>query len=436
MPAHYCKNHPDISAKFRCFHCREHICSDCRTHLAHHYFCGYRCFFRFTIKEILKKSKPYTIPALAVSQLILLLMMLLIFVYFHKRLDNGRATRQETGKQDSVLLGEIRNYLNSSDFQLPPAQQGPATSTDQYSFHVSMESGKDWVTAVWRNDTPVQTEVASQEGRMSLTVPLEYGNNQLKILSLDVNQKPVFKKQLQVHYYNPKVELFRHSIERGRTDSKNLAITFDGGSDDTYSHEILRILKNQNIKSTFFLTGRFIEKHPDLVREMVSDGHEIGNHTYNHPHLTSYSENLQHYLAAGITRDFLHRQLLMTDSIFYRVTGIHMVPYWRAPFGEYNNEILTWAAEAGFLHIHWTGHFDTHDWVTDENSELYKTPSEIYDSIMQAEKHTPNGLNGVIMLMHLDSNREEGHAFEILPRLIETMRIKGYGIGNVTELLN
>ena len=231
------------------------------------------------------------------------------------------------------------------------------------------------------------------------------------------------------------MEIFRRSILRGNVNRKKIALTFDAGSDDSNTLEILQILADHQLTCTLFLTGKFIEQHPDLVRRMMEEGHEIGNHTYDHPHLTTYEQNYQHQLLPDISREFIHRQLLETDSVFYSFTGEHLQPYWRAPFGEYNDQLLTWAAEAGFLHISWTGSFDTHDWVTDENSSLFKTPNEIYDSIMTMEQEQNFGLNGVIMLMHLGSHRRENHVYEVLPRLIQSVREKGYVLAKISDLL-
>jgi peptidoglycan/xylan/chitin deacetylase (PgdA/CDA1 family) len=178
-----------------------------------------------------------------------------------------------------------------------------------------------------------------------------------------------------------------------------------------------------------------MEMHPGLVKEMVNHGHEIANHTYNHPHLTSFSDDYRHELLPGITREFLHTQLFKTDSIYHEITSQHLKPFWRAPFGEYNQKILTWAAEIGYLHIRWTGAFDTNDWVTDQESDLYMTPDEIFTRIMQAEEKRPFGLNGVIVLMHLGSQRDGDHIFEVLPKLIQTIRDKGYILGCVSDLL-
>jgi peptidoglycan/xylan/chitin deacetylase (PgdA/CDA1 family) len=317
---------------------------------------------------------------------------------------------------------------------LESAKPPELTTQNRYSFELSLQNNQ--IVNIWRNQQPVLSELSRQDGPATFTLPLEYGNNLLQILVLDQQQQVVQQQRFQIDYHSQTVDLFRRSIERGNPASKNIALTFDGGSDDNHTREILAILQEQQLKCTLFLTGKFMERHPELVKEIVNLGHEIGNHTYNHPHLTTYTTDHQQQLRPGITREFVQAQLLKTDSVFYALTGSKLKPYWRAPFGEYNQQILTWAAEAGYLHIHWTGSFDTHDWVTDETSDLYHTPEEIFNQVMELERENQDGLNGVIVLMHLGSQRLENHIFEILPRLIQEVRFRGYTFSNISGLLN
>jgi len=98
-------------------------------------------------------------------------------------------------------------------------------------------------------------------------------------------------------------------VKRGRRGSKLIAITFDGGGNIGATCFILDILEEKGVTCTIFLTGRFIRNNPALVLEMVRDGHEIGNHTYSHPHLTTWSTNRRHDTHPGVTREFLHLQI-------------------------------------------------------------------------------------------------------------------------------
>src|SRR3990167_6424485 len=68
-----------------------------------------------------------------------------------------------------------------------------------------------------------------------------------------------------------------------RTDKKVISLTFDDGPTPPYTNQILDILKKHGVKATFFVTGDNASIHPALLKRMMEEGHEIGNHTWNHP---------------------------------------------------------------------------------------------------------------------------------------------------------
>ena len=72
-------------------------------------------------------------------------------------------------------------------------------------------------------------------------------------------------------------------ISRVKTSEKVVALTFDDGPHPVYTPAILDILKKKHVKATFFMIGRRMEQHPDIVRRAVEEGHQIANHTYTHP---------------------------------------------------------------------------------------------------------------------------------------------------------
>src|SRR3954447_19237260 len=73
-----------------------------------------------------------------------------------------------------------------------------------------------------------------------------------------------------------------HRLSRG---SKKLALTYDDGPNDPYTLQLLDVLARHEVRATFFLVGKFVEQRPDIVRHIVSGGHDIGNHTWSHPYL-------------------------------------------------------------------------------------------------------------------------------------------------------
>ncbi len=237
-------------------------------------------------------------------------------------------------------------------------------------------------------------------------------------------------------------ELFAHrsliDISRGSKESTELSITFDGGETD-HAREILEILSEKEIETTFFLTGRFIRKNPELVNEILSGGHEVGNHTLSHPHLTDFNKTLVHRTLPRITKEYFLNQLSATAKLYKDVTGEDMAPYWRAPYGEINKELTGWALEAGYVHIGWTRDYknrmtlDTLDWVNEKGSKNYYTAVEIKDRILAFDE-SKHGLNGGIILMHLGTRRRSDKAVSVLPELIDEVRMKGFSFVKVSRM--
>jgi peptidoglycan/xylan/chitin deacetylase (PgdA/CDA1 family) len=178
-----------------------------------------------------------------------------------------------------------------------------------------------------------------------------------------------------------------------------------------------------------------MQRYPDLVRRMAGEGHVIGNHTFSHPHLTAVSFNGRNATLAGVTEEFLKSQLGRTNELFKLIAGRAMAPYWRAPFGEINRQILKWGRDAGYTHVFWSPHLDTLDWVASPEDPLFRTPQQILASILSREARQPGGVDGGIVLMHLGSERDnEMRADRILPDLISKLKARAYTFASVDEV--
>lgn len=229
-------------------------------------------------------------------------------------------------------------------------------------------------------------------------------------------------------------------FSRGLTSERKMALTFDGGAEADATEEILDTLKSRGVRTTIFLTGQYIGRHPDLVRRMVRDGHEIGNHTFSHSHLTTFAANRRHETLPGVTKEFMQSELREAARLFEEVAGTPMSPYWRAPYGEHNPAIRRWAAEIGYLHVGWTRdpaageNLDTRDWVADPHSPIYHRPEEVRERILNFGKGSPVQANGGIILLHLGTQRKEDRVHEELPAIIDGLRRQGYGLVPVSEL--
>lgn len=218
-----------------------------------------------------------------------------------------------------------------------------------------------------------------------------------------------------------------------RDGGARLALTFDAGSTADGTAQLLALFRRLHLRPTLFMTGVFIRNHPALVRQAVLDGHEVGNHLLTHPHLTTYAENRRQQLLPNVTRPWFKHQLLETERLFFEATGRRMAPLWRAPYGEENATLRSWAYELGYLHVRWSSlhgtSLDSRDWVADEHSSLYEDP----DRMMKRLLGFPH-LEGGIVLMHLATHRSEP-PWEVLPKLVAKLRARGIELGSVTSLL-
>jgi len=228
-------------------------------------------------------------------------------------------------------------------------------------------------------------------------------------------------------------------ITRGPENRMELSITFDGGGyDDKGAVEILKVLRERGIKTTIFLTGRFISKYPEIARMIAEYGHEVGNHTFDHPHLTKFAKEFSQKTLTGVDKDFLAAELKKTRALFKEATGSEMAPLWRAPYGEENTLIRRWALDEGYVHVGWTygkgESLDTLDWVDDHSSRFYHSPEEIKDRVLGFGRNG-SGVKGGIILMHLSTNRNPDRMAAMLGELLDGLTNRGYKFVKVSELL-
>lgn len=156
----------------------------------------------------------------------------------------------------------------------------------------------------------------------------------------------------------PQVRVIGNEISRGNTQKNNIILTFDGGSGADSAYKILKVLAQYKIKTTFFLTGKFMDTYPNLVRTMLKDGHEVFSHTYNHPYLTQVSD------------DEIRNELKITEETLVRMAGTSTKPYFRPPYGDRDERVLRIAREEGYQSVYWT--VDALDWSIGETQESVK----------------------------------------------------------------
>lgn len=416
-----CKYHPDKKTARRCFFCRSYICNQCQKLISHHYFCSYFCVLRFYLGIYKNKLKPKP------RELVIIFVILLIQIVFYfvlrdtimSQLDDGEVTgnRSESATSEDLKFS-LDTTFNRLDYRIQISGHGPDNS----------------MIIVQHNGSYRTPGMVIRKKRFSYeSAPLFLGENRFVIWGLLTPGKEVLIDSFAVNYFSKKLEVAARSISRVPTKERILALTFDAGSTAFGSDSIIHILNRHNLQATFFLTGRFIKKYPGVVQTLIDNAYELGNHTYSHPHLTSVEQTGRQITLSQVDREYVHNQLNKADSILNNAFHRHFMPYWRAPYGEYNDDILLWAAEKGYRHIRWSDECDTWDYVSDIESSLYRSPDEIYFHLIELEQK--GMLTGSIILMHLGSDRQSDFPYQMLSKFIVYMKDRGYRFVTISNLL-
>ena len=217
------------------------------------------------------------------------------------------------------------------------------------------------------------------------------------------------------------------------------ALTFDAHVEAQGVEQMLSLLRQRHVRATIFVTGRFATEFPQLLREAAHDGHEIGNHTYDHPHLTTWDSNRRHDTRPGMTRERFQDELRRTAAAIEAAIGRPPSRYWRAPYGEHNATIRGWAEELGLVNVDWTrapgDSLDARDWVEDPHARGFLGPEAMARHILEFQSRHGVPLAGSIVLMHLGSARADLPLLEALPIVLDETDLRGLKAVPVSELL-
>ncbi|HSZ71676.1 MAG TPA: polysaccharide deacetylase family protein [Cytophagaceae bacterium] len=183
---------------------------------------------------------------------------------------------------------------------------------------------------------------------------------------------------------------------------KQIALTFDDGPSE-HTVKVLDFLKNYNVKATFFLIGKQIESNSDVLKRIVEEGHQIGNHTYNHSKATGFYRP-----------DQLHKELQATNSVVREQVGITMRLF-RPPFG-----VTTPNLAKVIIQLKW----DAIGWSVRSFDTTMKPVDLIIKRILKQVKP------GAVILLH--DNREK--CMPILKVIVPDLLQQQYSFVTVGEL--
>ena len=188
-----------------------------------------------------------------------------------------------------------------------------------------------------------------------------------------------------------------------QTDTNKVALTMNCAWNADDIDQILEVLKQNNVKITFFLVGEWIDKFPEAVKKIYEDGHEIASHSNTHPHVNNltYEENIE--------------EIEKSNEKIEKITGQRTQIY-RAPYGEYNNTVIQAAQDKGYYTIQWS--LDTLDYTGLTGDEMW---NRIQDKVKA----------GDIILTHNGTK----HTADSLDMLIKNIKQKGFEIVTVSNLI-
>ncbi|MFD1426674.1 peptidoglycan/xylan/chitin deacetylase (PgdA/CDA1 family) [Kroppenstedtia sanguinis] len=196
-------------------------------------------------------------------------------------------------------------------------------------------------------------------------------------------------------------------VYQGPNKKKRVALTFDDGPDRIYTPQILDILKREKVAATFFVVGKEVNRNGDMAQRIVSEGHVIANHTWNHLQLPRQSDKL------------VDAELIRTVQAVKKATGKEM-SLMRPPYGAVKGKEKR-IAQTGHRIINWD--VDTNDWRPGRSSQ------QILATVK--EQVVP----GSIVLMHSGGGNRSA-TVQALPQIIRDLKQQGYEFVTVDQLLD
>lgn len=187
---------------------------------------------------------------------------------------------------------------------------------------------------------------------------------------------------------------------------KNVYLTIDDGPTENITPKVLDVLKKYDVKATFFLIGNMAERHPEILKRQVSEGHAIGNHTYSHVFKQVYASN-----------DSFMEEVKKAERVFKDILGqdfsTRLFRFPGGSFEDYKQPMKALLKEKGYNYI---------DWNSLNGDEEKKNPSAEW--LVNRVKETAGTKEKVVVLMHDSGNKQT--SLEALPGIIEYFLSRGY----------
>jgi len=214
-------------------------------------------------------------------------------------------------------------------------------------------------------------------------------------------------------FFDQAVIVRKGTIYQVEVPEKVVALTFDDGPSPEWTPKILDELKKAGVKATFFMIGKYVEKYPQIARRVAEEGHDIGNHSYDHKVLIYYRMKT------------LEREINEAEKVIKDVTGVE-THYFRPPKAWLTYKEKEKIKEMGYEVVLWT--LNSKDWVTFDDKYIVKF---LVHNVKPGDIILFHDGGGVFSTE--GGNRRE--TVKTIPQLVEKLRAKGYRFVTITELL-
>lgn len=208
-------------------------------------------------------------------------------------------------------------------------------------------------------------------------------------------------------YAQTKTSSTPQAIYKVDTDKKLIALTFDISWGNKVPEPALAVLKKENVKkATFFLSGPWTLRHPQIAKQIKNMGYEIGNHGNLHKDFSDYSDS------------WIREQVSLSEKAIQQVTGVKTTLI-RTPNGDFNTRVIHCLNNMGYKVIQWNT--DSLDWKNPGTQNI-------------VNRVVKRAVPGDIVLMHASDSSKQ--IVEALPQIISQLRAQGYKFVTVSELIS
>jgi peptidoglycan/xylan/chitin deacetylase (PgdA/CDA1 family) len=203
-----------------------------------------------------------------------------------------------------------------------------------------------------------------------------------------------------------RIQFFCKAFCHGNRDQKKIAFTFDDGPDPQTTPALIHILREHQIKATFFVIGEKAQKYPAIIKQLTDAGHLVANHSYTHPwHLNFFFSTA------------LEKQILQTKTILQKITGSDSL-FFRPPMGLTNPHYRSILKKNNITVVGWDV----------RTFDKYRNKHQIIEKIFKKKR------NGSIILMH-DSDVSIEKLLDIISTVAEKLRAQGYSFIRIDQMV-